>query len=249
MISDSPGMFNSLVAISAARRRIQSRFYLASNLIGRCPSDQFLSGRLTSILRSLGILRLTTAMDERTIGTESPPEASKTAEFSTMNKAWQFSEQTLKQQIAALIEIARTPGCPSLAECSQIVVRTCRLWLIVVTTIFGLIAVIPLARGATERWRNAREIRYEQAVASVTPDRLIARCGQPTEDATKTYPIVMRTISYRFKSNKTVMLVFSRTVEGESDWVFLTMKDGTGARSFDTPGTKIAALPCLDSKE
>lgn len=166
-----------------------------------------------------------------------------------MEKSWQSSEQTLKEQIATLREIASTPGYPSLAECARILKRTWRVWLIGAAAIFGLIAVIALVEGVTERWRDAREIRYEQAVASVTPDRLIARCGQPAEVATKTYPIVMRTISYRLKGNKEVVLVFSRTAQEKNGWVFLSMKDESGARSYDTPETKIAALPCLDSKE
>lgn len=166
-----------------------------------------------------------------------------------MEKSWQSSDQTLKEQIAALREIARAPGYPSLAEYARILTRTWRVWLIVTATIFGLIAVISLAEGVTERWRNAREIRYEQAVASVTPDRLIARCGQPAEVVTKTYPIVMRAISYRFKGNKKVVLVFSRTAQEKNDWVFLAMKDESGARSYDTPEMKINALPCLDSKQ
>ena len=151
--------------------------------------------------------------------------------------------------MAALIEIARAPGYPSLAECARILKRTWRLWLIVAGAIFGLTAVIALVEGMTERWRNAREIRYEQAVASVTPDSLIARCGQPAEVVTKTYPIVMRTMSYQFKGNKKVMLVFSRAAEEKSDWVFLAMKDESRAQSYATPEAKIAALPCLDSKE
>jgi hypothetical protein len=166
-----------------------------------------------------------------------------------MEKAWQSWEQTIRAEIAALIDITRAPGYPSLAECARILRRTWRAWLIATGAIFGLIAVITLLEGVTERWRNAREIRYEQAVASVTPDRLIARCGQPAEVVTKTYPIVLRTISYRFKGDKKVMLVFSRTAQEKSDWVFLAMKDESGARSYDTPETKIAALPCLDSKE
>jgi hypothetical protein len=119
-----------------------------------------------------------------------------------MEKAWRSWEQTLRAEIAALIDITRARGYPSLAACARILRRTWRAWLIATGAIFGLIAVITLVEGVTERWRNAREIRYEQAVASVTPDRLIARCGQPAEVVTKTYPIVMRTISYRFKGDK-----------------------------------------------
>ena len=167
-----------------------------------------------------------------------------------MEKAWQSSKQALKEQIALLIEVARTPGFPSLVECARILKRTWRVWLISTAAIFGLIRLIALIGGVTERWRNAREIRYEQAVASVTPDRLIARCGQPAENVTKqVYPILVRTMSYRRKGNEKLVFAFSRTAEEKSDWVFLSMKDENGTKSYDTPETKIAALPCLDSKE
>lgn len=97
---------------------------------------------------------------------------------------------------------------------------------------------------------RAGQERSREAVASVTPDRLIARCGRPAEDVTKeVYPILVRTISYQPKDNEKLVFVFSRTAEEKSDWVFLTMKDESGARSYDTPEAKIAALPCLDSKK
>lgn len=161
-----------------------------------------------------------------------------------------MSEQTLKARAAALIEVARTPGYPSLAECGRILKRTWRVWLITAGAIFGLLAVVAVVEGVTERYRSAREIRHERAVASVTPERLVARCGQPVEDVTKNmYPIVVRTIRYQFKGNHKLVVEFSRTAEEKSDWVFLTMKDESGARSYDTPEAKIAALPCLDSKE
>ena len=175
---------------------------------------------------------------------ESPPEAAKT------EKAWQSSKQTLKTRMAALLEIARTHGYPLLAECAKFLKRTRRVWLIAAGAIFGLMAVVTLVERVSEWARNARERRHEEAVASVTPDRLIARCGRPAEDVTKeVYPILMRTISYQPKDNEKLMFVFSRTAEEKSDWVFLTMKDESGARSYDTPEAKIAALPCLDSKK
>lgn len=167
-----------------------------------------------------------------------------------MEKTWQSPEQTLKSQIAALIEVARGPGYPSFVECASILKRTWRVWLMAAGAIFGVMVAIVLVEGATERYRNAREIRYERAVASASPDRLVARCGQPAEVATKNmYPIVVRKMSYQVKGNEKVVLVFSRTAEEKSDWVFLAMKDESGARSYDTPKAKIAALPCLDSKE
>lgn len=181
---------------------------------------------------------------------ESPPEAAKTADSSEKETAWQSSKQTLKTQMAALLEIARTHGYPSLTECVRFLKRTRRIWLIAAGAIFGLMAVVTLVERVSERLRNAREVRHERAVASATPDRLIARCGQPEEDVTKeVYPILMRTMSYQPTGNEKLVFVFSRTAEEKSDWVFLSMKDASGARSYDTPETKIAALPCLDSKK
>jgi hypothetical protein len=122
--------------------------------------------------------------------------------------------------------------------------------LIAAGTIFGLMPVITLVERVSEQARNAREMRHEQAVAGVTPDRLIARCGQPAENMTKeVYPILVRTITYQRKGIEKIVIVFSRMAEEKSDWVFLTMKDESTARSYDTPAEKIAALPCLDSKK
>lgn len=110
--------------------------------------------------------------------------------------------------------------------------------------------VVNLVERMSEWARYARERRHEQAVASVTPDRLIARCGQAVEDVTRgLYPILIRTIRYERKGNEKVVLVFTRTAEEKSDWVFLSMKDESGARTFDTAEAEIAALPCMDSNK
>jgi hypothetical protein len=70
------------------------------------------------------------------------------------------------------------------------------------------------------------------------------------EDLTKDmYPIVTRTMIYRGSENEKIVLAFSKTAEEKSEWVFLSMKDARGTRSFDTPEAKIAALPCLDEKK
>jgi hypothetical protein len=135
-----------------------------------------------------------------------------------------------------------------LAELAKFLKQTRRVWLIAAGAIFGLMAAVALVDRVSEWARNARVRRHELAVASVTPDRLIARCGQPAEDVTKElYPILIQTMSYQPKDNERFVLVFSRTAEEKSDWVFLSMKDHSGTRSFETPDAKIAALPCLDS--
>ena len=128
--------------------------------------------------------------------------------------------------------------------------RTRREWLSVGAASFGPLAEIALANHLSELAKTAREKRHEEAVATVTPDRLIARCGTPAEDATKeVFPVLMRTISYERRGNQRVVFTFSRTAEEKSDWVFLSMKDGSGTKSYETPEEKIAALSCLDSKK
>jgi hypothetical protein len=178
------------------------------------------------------------------------PGATKTAETPATEKAAPLPEQTQEMPMTALPEMARTGGYRSLAQFAEFLKRTWREWLIVAGAFFGLMAVVTLVERASEWARNAREKRHEEAVATVTPERLIARCGQPAEDVTReVYPVLMRTMTYQPRENETFVFAFSRTAEENSAWVFLSMKDESGARSYDTPETKIAALPCLDSKK
>jgi len=178
-----------------------------------------------------------------------PPLATRPAGSSETQQTQQFSKSTQAAQIAAFLEVARNRGYSSFLEFTAFLRRTRHAWLIVAGAIFGLIAMVTLVEHVWEWARNARERRQEHAVATVTPDTLIARCCQPAEDLTKeVYPILMRTMSYPPRGNKKLLVAFSRTAEENSDWVFLSMKDESGARSYDTPEAKIAALPCLDSK-
>jgi len=125
--------------------------------------------------------------------------------------------------------------------------QTKKVWLTVVAAIVGLILFVSLAQRGFSWIGQSRERRHEQAVASVTPERLITRCGQPAEDFTKNdYPILMRTMTYQVGRNEAYVLAFSRTAEEKSDWVFLSMKDATG-KSYDTPDAQVAALSCLNS--
>ena len=180
----------------------------------------------------------------------SAPEATKTAESPATEKTAPPPKQTQKMSMTALPEMARAGGYASLAQLAEFLKRTWRVWLIVAGAVFGLMAVVTLVERASEWARNAREKRHEEAVATVTPERLIARCGQPAEDVTKeVYPVLMRAMSYEPRENEKLVFAFSRTAEENSDWVFLSMKDESGAKSYDTPETKIAALPCLDSKK
>jgi len=138
----------------------------------------------------------------------------------------------------------------SMAGFAEFLQRTWHVWLIAGGVIFGLMAAVTLQKRMSESARIAREKRHEEAASTVTPERLTTRCGQPIEDLTKEmYPIVTRTMSYQGSEDRKIVFAFSRTAEEKSDWVFLSMKDERGTKSFDTPEAKIAALPCLDEKK
>jgi hypothetical protein len=127
--------------------------------------------------------------------------------------------------------------------------QTKRVWLMAVGAIVGLILLVTLVQRGFEWMSNSRERRHEQAVASVTPEHLLARCGQPLEDTTKNvYPILMRTMTYRISRNESYVFEFSRTAEEKSDWVFLSMTDATG-KSYETAEEKVEAMSCLNSRK
>jgi hypothetical protein len=188
-------------------------------------------------------------------GPDSLRSTTATAEPSGTGRLADSPKQTEQAPKAALPEIARPPisrtgGDTTLASFAQFLKRTGHVWLIVLGAIFGLMTVVTVQKRMAESARIAREKRHEEAASTVTPDRLTARCGQPIEDLTKDmYPIVTRTMSYRGSENEKIVLAFSRTAEEKSEWVFLSMKDERGGKSFDNPEAKIAALPCLDEKK
>ena len=127
--------------------------------------------------------------------------------------------------------------------------QTKRIWLMVAGAIFGLFLLVTGVSRLSEWVKKSRERREEKAVATVTPERLLARCGQPLEDTTKDmYPILLRTITYRGSRTETYIFAFSRTAEANSDWVFLSMKDAN-AKSYETPEEKVAAMSCIDSRK
>jgi hypothetical protein len=170
------------------------------------------------------------------------------------------SKQTEQAPAAAMPEIGKTGGTlpaisraggdATLAGFAEFLKKTGPVWLIAAGAIFGLMTVVTIQKRMAESARIAREKQHEEAAATVTPERLTARCGQPLEDLTKDmYPIVTRTMIYRGSENEKIVLAFSRTAEEKSEWIFLSMKDERRTKSFDTPEAKIAALPCLNEKK
>jgi hypothetical protein len=160
------------------------------------------------------------------------------------------SKEDQERQMASLLEIARRGRSSTLEEIVELLKRNKRGLLKTAAAICGLVGTVVLVTDAAAWIRNVRQRHLEQAVASVTPERLIARCGQPAEDTTKeVYPIVLRTMSYEPGGGGKLVVAFSRTAEEKSDWVFLSMKDEIETRNYDTPQAKAAALPCLNSKK
>jgi hypothetical protein len=152
--------------------------------------------------------------------------------------------------IAGLVQLASANLPTSLAEFSAFLKHTKRVWLMTVGIIIGVAALVNLSARAAEWAKNARERRQLHAIATLTPEKLFARCGAAAQDETKeVYPVVMRTVSYQPRGSEKLVISFSRTAEEKSDWVFLSMQKESGAEIYDTPEAKIAALPCLDSKK
>jgi hypothetical protein len=181
---------------------------------------------------------------------QTPPDVVKVAASFWKEQAQQFSRLIREARLSALLENARNLRHLSLAEFPGFLKRTWRLWATAAGIFLAVMAIGTLAQRVAQWAWNARERRHETAVATVTPDRLIARCGEAAQDVTKeVFPIVMRTMSYQASGNQKLVLAFSRTAEERSDWVFLSMNDESGTASYDTPDAKIAALPCLNSKK
>ena len=118
---------------------------------------------------------------------------------------------------------------------------------VVLVVVALLIAQFVIVKGS-QWYKRTRERRITRAIDSVTPDRLIARCGAPAEDVTADlYPIIRRTMRYKTSGQRTFVFTFTRTADEPQNWVLLSMNDSAGGASYETPEAKIAALSCLDS--
>jgi hypothetical protein len=165
-------------------------------------------------------------------------------------RAAKSPEQGQPTQMSPAPEFGKADGSSPIAEFVEFLKRTRKVWLIVAGGIFGLMAMVTLVGRVSEWARKTRETRQDRAIASVTPESLLARCGAAAEDTTRDmYPILMRKMLYKSGPNVMLVFLFSRTAEDKSDWVFLSMKDESGTKSYVTPEEKIAAMPCLDSRK
>jgi hypothetical protein len=151
--------------------------------------------------------------------------------------------------IAGLLAAAKASLPNSLAGIAVFAKRTKRVWLMTAGIVIGVAALVNLTARAAEWAKNSRERRQLHAIATLTPENLFARCGAAVTDETKeVYPVVMRTLTYQPRGGDKLVISFSRTAEENSDWVFLSLQNENGAAIDNTPEARIAALPCLDSK-
>jgi hypothetical protein len=155
-------------------------------------------------------------------------------------------EQTADTQVSRAEEPAGARQLWKFVMAGKISERT---WLIVATVFLGLVTLLIFSL-MPRRNRVVQEKPAERTVESVTPETVMAGCGQPAEDVTKDlYPMIKRTMSYKPSGRGAVVLEFSRTAEENSQWVFLSMMDENGTMKYETPATQIAALPCLGSRK
>jgi hypothetical protein len=165
-----------------------------------------------------------------------------------IEKGGEFWEQTRYRPKTDLVKSLKAGELPSLAEFKDFGRKTRGLWLTLAAAIIGLVAAANVWARVAEWARNTRVKRQEQAVATLTPEHLVARCGATAQDVTKeVFPIAMRRITYELSGREKLVFAFSRTMEAKSDWVFLSMDNESRGENFQTTEAKMAAMPCLDS--
>lgn len=184
-----------------------------------------------------------------TTALDTPAEVKETGEVSRDPRTDEIPNQGPRELTPWPEPVVQVPP-PPMEGFLEFLKRTKHIWLIVAGVIFGLMAAVTVAKRISEKMRIAREERHETAAVTISPDHLLARCGPPVQDLTKEmYPLVTRTMSYATASNGAIVFAFSKTSEASSEWVFLSMKDASGGRTYDTPEEKVAAMSCLDSQK
>jgi hypothetical protein len=107
-----------------------------------------------------------------------------------------------------------------------------------------------------------REARAKRTVAQLTPELVLARCGNPVKDAMETLravdtePVPARHLFYRGAMSRTVLLTFVGSSENEDagTWKLASFKavigtnDRAGYLTWQNDQAKIAELPCLSGQ-
>ena len=115
----------------------------------------------------------------------------------------------------------------------------------------GIIAVLIVLKIPT--WIDeARNQHYQSVMSALTPDKLIARCGQPLKDTTDP-PLGWRSMYYKDSFGGTVLVQFLHDNKERSKWYFLSMQDvfelndkvGNDRKGADM---QVYALPCVDKQ-
>jgi hypothetical protein len=130
-------------------------------------------------------------------------------------------------------------------------------------TLFMLVTMwlLPWREKAASRAEIQRMVEYEKRaepreLARMTPEVLIARCGNPVKDETSQEADVMlnsRTLTYRLSAHRKLLVTFASD-EGHSGWRligFASLQDKppflvNGLMGFDEKAA-IRAFPCLSA--
>jgi hypothetical protein len=86
----------------------------------------------------------------------------------------------------------------------------------------------------------------------LTPNKLIAHCGEPLTDTTRIFTeakikgLLRRDLSYRGENGSVVMLMFwsDADVKKDKKWNFLSMFEGGAEYRAEESGHILSALPC-----
>ena len=161
--------------------------------------------------------------------------------------------QVPQRQPGVYAPITMDPQSEEQSELQDFLAFLKRTWRVWATAMAGFLAIVVTIVGAqrlNDMMKVAQLKRYDEAIASLSPDRLIARCGQPAQDLTKeVFPVIVRSIQYKPWTGDPLVFAFSRTADQQGAWVFLSMKNEAGTKTFDSPEARIAAFSCLDSSK
>src|SRR5262249_3981143 len=121
-----------------------------------------------------------------TASIQAPAETTKAPEPSeTTTPPPPTPEPDIRVQIADLAGKVGSNWPRSLAECPAVLKRTRHIWLTLAVGVAALMALSILTQQGAEWFKERRELRQEKAIATVTPEHLIARCGRAAQDETK----------------------------------------------------------------
>lgn len=113
--------------------------------------------------------------------------------------------------------------------------------------VFGVALVALLALKGPKWGHKVEEVRQESILASLTPDKAIAKCGKLIEDKSELNgATITRRLILRNYYGLAVELDFTAAQNQPDKWKLTEIQDPSGEVKYDTPSSKMGVLPCLD---